>query len=116
LPTRGKLVGHECRGFGGPMGAELIVYRRDHCGYCWRLERALRKAQVPYESRDIHADPAAAAFVRSVNSGDETVPTVVIGGTDVRTNPSPKDLLRDLGVAAPSGPRHRLIGWRPERH
>lgn len=76
----------------------LIVYRRDGCGYCWRLERALRKAGVDYDRRDIYADPEAAAFVRSVNNGSETVPTVVVGGR-VQTNPNPKDLLRELGVS-----------------
>ena len=54
---------------------------------------------MPYGRRDIHEDPEAAAFVRSVNDGDETVPTAVIDGTDVRVNPKPADLLRALGVA-----------------
>ncbi len=82
----------------------LVVYRRDHCSYCWALERALRGAGVDYDRRDIHADPDAAAFVRSVNDGNETVPTVVMPNGDVRTNPKPRELLHDLGIASP--------GWR----
>jgi len=92
------------------MTAKLTVYRRDYCGYCVRLERALRKAEVPYERRDIHEDAAAAEFVRSVNNGDETVPTVVIGDDDVRTNPDPAELLRDLGFAPKSSLWDRLTG------
>ena len=92
------------------MTARLTVYRRDHCGYCTQLERALRKAEVPYDRRDIHHDPAAAEFVRSVNNGDETVPTVVIGDDDVRTNPDPAQLLRDLGFAPKSSLWDRLTG------
>jgi mycoredoxin len=92
------------------MTATLTVYRRDYCGYCMRLERALRKAEVPYERRDIHQDPAAAEFVRSVNNGDETVPTVVLGNGDVRTNPDPAKLLRDLGFAPKSSLWERLTG------
>jgi mycoredoxin len=76
----------------------LIVYRRDGCGYCWRLERALRKAGVTYESGDIHADAGAAAFVRSVNNGSETVPTIVLANGTVQTNPSPRNLLHEMGV------------------
>ena len=88
-----------------PMTADgLVVYRRDHCGYCRSLERALRAAGVDYDRRDIYADPEAAEFVRSVNNGNETVPTVVLGNGEVRTNPKPKELLRDLGVESP--------GWR----
>ena len=78
--------------------ASLVVYSRDYCGYCFRLERALNHANVAYDRRDIHEDREAAAFVRSVNNGDETVPTVVINGTDVRVNPKPADLLQALGV------------------
>src|SRR5690349_6876395 len=85
------------------LASGLAVYRRDHCGYCWKLERALRAAGVEYDRRDIYADPEAAAFVRSVNDGNETVPTVVLDGT-VMTNPKPADLLRALGVESP--------GWR----
>ena len=90
------------------MGERLIVYRRDKCGFCWALERRLRAAGVDYESRDIWADPDAAAFVRSVNGGAETVPTVVLGDT-VRVNPKPAEVLRDLGVE----PAAR--GWHPFR-
>lgn len=96
------------------MTAKLTVYRRDHCGYCWRLERALVKAEVGYESRDIYADPDAAAFVRSVNNGNETVPTVVIGDDDVRTNPDPDELLRDLGFAPKDSLWNRLTGHRAD--
>jgi glutaredoxin-like protein len=94
------------------MTDRLVVYRRDHCGYCWALERALRAAHVDYDRRDIYADPEAAAFVRSVNDGNETVPTVVMSNGEVRTNPKPKELLRDLGVE-PQGWRRRLgLGGR----
>lgn len=88
----------------------LVVYRRDHCGYCFRLERALKHADVPYHRRDIHEDPEAAAFVRSVNNGDETVPTVVINGTEVRVNPRPAELLQALGVEPPPTLWTKLAG------
>ena len=91
------------------MVESLTVYRRDYCSYCWRLERALNAADVKYDRRDIHADPDAAAFVRSVNDGCETVPTVVFGSGVVLTNPKPKDLLRELGIPSKSLFR-RLLG------
>lgn len=94
------------------MTAKLTVYRRDYCGYCTRLERELAKAEVPYERRDIYQDPEAAAFVRSVNNGDETVPTVVLGDDDVRVNPDPAELLRDMGYAPKDGLWQRLTGSR----
>ena len=41
------------------------------------------------------ADDEASAYVRSVNDGDEVVPTVVIAGTP-RTNPPPREVLAAL--------------------
>ena len=89
-------------------GVTPIVYRRDGCGFCWRLERSLNSHDVEFETRDIWADPEAAEFVRLVNRGNETVPTVVLGDR-VYTNPSPSQLLDELGVESSPGPIRRLF-------
>ncbi len=52
-----------------------------------RLERGLKRAGIPLVKRNIWAEPEAAAFVRSVAGGNETVPTVKIGSTSL-VNPS----------------------------
>jgi mycoredoxin len=44
---------------------------------------------------NIWKEPAAAAFVRGVNNGDETVPTVVVAGSAL-TNPPPGSVFRAL--------------------
>ena len=76
------------------------VFWRPGCGFCARLCRALGSAGVEVERRNIWEDEEAREFVRSVNNGDETVPTVAVG-TDVYTNPSPAELLDKLGVERP---------------
>ena len=86
-----------------------IVYWRPGCGFCAMLERRLNRADVSYQRRNIWEDPEAAAFVRSVNNGNETVPTVVIG-TDVYTNPPASLVLERLGIDPPAGPIRRLLG------
>lgn len=43
------------------------------------LERQLLKNNIAFEKRNIWDDPEAAAFVRSVARGNETVPTLTIG-------------------------------------
>ena len=48
--------------------------------------------------RNIWDDPEAAAFVRTVNNGAETVPTVVVDGA-VYTNPPPDQLVAYLQQA-----------------
>lgn len=66
---------------------EVVVYWRPGCVFCMKLRAGLRISRLPYRAVDIHADPAAAAFVRSVAGGDETVPTVTVGGRAM-VNPS----------------------------
>jgi mycoredoxin len=77
--------------------SRLVVYTRAACPYSMRLERRLRRAGITYDRIDIWADGEAAAFVRSVARGHETVPTVIVDG-EVLVNPRPDlviGLLRD---------------------
>ncbi|WP_116115369.1 glutaredoxin domain-containing protein [Austwickia chelonae] len=75
---------------------EVVIYYRAGCPYCLRLQRSLGaagRAEVVWV--DIWDDPEAAAFVRSVTGGDETVPTVVIEGIPM-INPPPDQVVAAL--------------------
>lgn len=69
------------------MGAELVVYTRPGCPFSAALRLKLRLARIRFRTVDIWADASAAALVRSINGGNETVPTVRIG-EEYLTNPS----------------------------
>lgn len=64
----------------------VVIYWRPGCGYCQRLKGALGDEGKKARWVNIWQDDDAAAYVRSVNDGNETVPTVVIDGTP-HTNP-----------------------------
>ncbi len=72
------------------------VYWRPGCPWCARLRRGLAKAGVPTREVDIWQDPAAAAAVRAVATGSETVPTVVLGARAL-VNPSVAQVLELVG-------------------
>ena len=72
-----------------------VVFWRPGCGYCNRLLRAFGRAEIAVELRNIWEDSEAREFVRAHNRGNETVPTVVFAGM-VRTNPNPRDLIREI--------------------
>ena len=80
--------------------SSIELYWRPGCPFCWRLERALDKANVPTVKHNIWDDPDAAAFVRSVADGNETVPTVTVGDRSF-VNPSPGELTKVLEDDAP---------------
>ncbi len=58
----------------------VTFFWRPGCGFCTRLRAELVHAGVALDERNIWDDPDAAAFVRSIARGNETVPTVVAGG------------------------------------
>lgn len=78
----------------------VTVYWRPGCPYCARLRRELRGIGLATAEVNIWEDPAAAATVRAFASGNETVPTVVVGGMGL-VNPSASAVLEAVRVAAP---------------
>ncbi|MEV4118721.1 glutaredoxin domain-containing protein [Micromonospora sp. NPDC049645] len=56
-----------------------IVYWRPGCRYCLQLRFSLGRLARRAHWVDIWKDPAAAAAVRGIAGGNETVPTVVLG-------------------------------------
>lgn len=69
------------------MADRVIFFWRPGCGFCSMLRHRLAAAGVALEERNIWDDDEAAAFVRSVARGNETVPTVLVGDTPL-VNPS----------------------------
>lgn len=78
----------------------VTVYTRPGCPYCMMLRRGLNKAGVDYQEVDIRQDPEAAAFVRSVADGNETVPTVDVAG-HAMVNPGTAQVLKAVAAHAP---------------
>lgn len=70
----------------------ISVHWRPGCGFCSMLFRALDRHGVPHERVDIWSDPDAAARVRAVARGHETVPTVFVGEVAL-VNPSVHEVL-----------------------
>ena len=54
----------------------ITVYSRPGCPYCYLLRRGLRRRGLTFTEINIWANPQAAAAVRAVADGNETVPTV----------------------------------------
>jgi glutaredoxin-like protein len=85
----------------------ITVYWRPGCPFCSVLRRSLARAGVATTEIDIWDDPDAAAIVRGAANGNETVPTVEVGGRFF-VNPSAKQVMVAAGIEpAPSGLRRR---------
>jgi glutaredoxin-like protein len=78
----------------------ITVFWRPGCGFCAALLRGLDKSGLANERANIWDDKDAAAYVRSVARGNETVPTVRIGDTAL-VNPSAQQVLATVATEAP---------------
>ncbi len=83
----------------GTPGA-LRVFWRPGCPYCAMLRLGLGRARVRAEWINIWEDPAAAARVRDITGGHETVPTVVVG-TRAMVNPSARQVIAAVRARQP---------------
>ena len=92
-------------GLGGD--AAVTVLWRPGCPFCALLLRGLARNGLRFDRIDIWDEPAAAAWLRVVADGNETVPTVHIGGGDpdaavALVNPSVTQVLAAVDRVAPS--------------
>lgn len=96
-------------------GTRVTVYARPGCPFCVALRAGLRRHDVTFTEVDIWQDPSAAATVRSLADGNETVPTVVIGdptdgsGLWSAVNPSAESVVEAAATHAP----HALPDQKP---
>jgi mycoredoxin len=67
--------------------AQVTMYSTTWCGYCRRLKLQMDQAGIEYVEVNIERDPEAAAFVESVNGGNQTVPTLRFLDGTALTNP-----------------------------
>ncbi len=75
------------------------MYTTVWCGYCQRLKAQLGREGIAFEEVDIEADPEAAAFVESVNGGNQMVPTMLFDDGSALANPSIAQVKAKLGLS-----------------
>ncbi len=96
-----------------PSGADdgIVVYWRPGCGFCLALKSRMKRAGVPHRLVNIWDDPDAAARVRALAGGNETVPTVVVGPIGL-VNPTLDAVLTAARAHVPDAVPE---GWTPKQ-
>ena len=74
----------------------FTMYSTTWCPFCKRLSADLKRAGVDYVTVDVDDDVEAGELVKSLNSGNRVVPTVVFADGSSLTNPSVGDVLDKL--------------------
>ncbi|MGB1254124.1 MAG: glutaredoxin domain-containing protein, partial [Candidatus Promineifilaceae bacterium] len=91
------------------------VYGTPVCPMVTPVRSALKRANVEYTYVDIWVDDEARQQVRSINNGNESVPTLIFPDGSTLTEPSNKQLLSKLSslgfAAAPPSMRDRAFDF-----
>ena len=80
------------------------MYWRPGCPFCQKLRLGLFCAGLKGEWINIWDDAGAAAHVRSITGGNETVPTVIVGGKAM-VNPSARQVVAAARAGRPPAVR-----------
>ena len=80
-------------------GSDVTVYWRPGCGFCHKLFQRFDRAGIERMERNIWEDPEAREQLHAFTGGNETVPTVVVGG-QVLVNPRAEEVIAlvELGL------------------
>lgn len=94
------------------MANTIVLYGHPSCANIGPIRGLLAQSKVRFDYIDIHQDAAAAARVREINNGHESVPTLVFPDGSTLTEPTVGELqskLQSLGYR--SGLTAWLIGY-----
>lgn len=75
----------------------ITLYTRPWCGSVIRVKYWLDRKGIPYNEIDITRDAEAARTVERLNGGNQSVPTILLEGVHVATEPSTAELERLFG-------------------
>lgn len=77
---------------------DVLLYVNAWCGDCRRAIRFLDEFEIPYRTIDLDEHPEAAEIVMALNRGSRSVPTILVDGEHVATEPSRAELAGIFGV------------------
>lgn len=76
--------------------SKVILYGVSWCGDCRRARRVFAQVGTPYEDIDVDADSQAEAFVKEINHGSRSVPTIVFPDGSILVEPGDDQLTSKL--------------------
>jgi mycoredoxin len=90
------------------MSDSIILYGHPTCPNLGPMRGLLKQSKVKFEYIDIHQDGSAAARVRAINNGNESVPTLIFPDGSTLTEPTVGELQSKLESL---GYKVGLVAW-----
>jgi mycoredoxin len=76
----------------------IRFYATSWCPDCIRAKEILNKTKIPYKLIDIDQDSEGLEFVKEVNNGNRTVPTIIFPDGSMLVEPSNKELNKKIAA------------------
>ena len=77
---------------------KIVLYTVDWCPDCRRVKSFLLNHKITVLEINVDRDEQGAAFVRKINSGNRSVPTLIFPGGEILVEPSDTQLAEKLGL------------------
>lgn len=71
---------------------EIVMYSVDWCPDCRRAKFFFKRNNIPVMEVNVDADEQGASFVREVNGGARSVPTIIFPDGSIMVEPSSEEL------------------------
>ena len=80
---------------------KIKVYGTRWCPDCFRAKQFFERIKVPYTWVDIESDTQALEYVKKLNKGCQSVPTIVFPDGSILVEPGNKELEEKLAEINP---------------
>ena len=77
---------------------KITMYATTWCGDCRMAKRWFDQHNVAYDYINIEQDDEATAYVKRINGGMSTVPTIVFPDGSILVEPSARDLAAKMAL------------------
>jgi glutaredoxin len=72
--------------------AQIVMYSVDWCPDCRRAKFFFKRKKIDVLEVDVNSDKKAEAFVKELNHGNRSVPTIILPDGSFMVEPSTEDL------------------------
>ncbi|MGE5250255.1 MAG: glutaredoxin domain-containing protein [Bacteroidota bacterium] len=71
---------------------QIVMYAVEWCPDCRRAKFFMKRRNIPYEMVNVDEDARGADFVKQVNRGQRSVPTIIFPDGSIMVEPSEEQL------------------------
>jgi mycoredoxin len=71
---------------------QIVMYITEYCSDCLRAKKFFEENNIPYQRVRLEGNSEATKFVRQVNNGFQSVPTIIFPDGSILVEPSWEEL------------------------